>query len=88
MGPIETAVRKEVPDTGALAEIAYKLAFSLDNGDGSVAMVKELRTLLAELRPRTTILGMGSMQLDSDDDDDHEDPLMEGGRWINGEKVD
>jgi hypothetical protein len=50
MGPIETAVRKEVPEGSALAEIAYKLAFTIDEGDGSTAMVRELREILAELR--------------------------------------
>jgi hypothetical protein len=52
MGPIETAVRKEVPEGSALAEIAYKLAFTLDEGDGSVAMVRELRSILDAVRER------------------------------------
>ena len=52
MGPIETAVRKEVPKGSALSEIAYKLAFTLDEGDGSTAMVRELREILKELRPK------------------------------------
>jgi hypothetical protein len=52
MGPIEQAARKEIPEGSAIAEIAYKLAFSLDEGDGSVAMAKELRSILAEERQR------------------------------------
>jgi hypothetical protein len=50
MGPIEEAVRKEVPEGSALAEIAYKLALTLDAGDGSTAMARELRAVLGELR--------------------------------------
>jgi hypothetical protein len=49
MGPIETKVRAEVKAGSALAEIAYKLAFTIDEGEGSVAMVRELREILKEL---------------------------------------
>jgi hypothetical protein len=49
MGPIEERVREEVKQDSALAEIAYKLAFTIDEGDGSVAMVKELRNSLRDL---------------------------------------
>lgn len=51
MGPIETAVKAEIGEnSSALAEIAYKLAFTLDEGEGSTSMVRELRSILAELR--------------------------------------
>jgi hypothetical protein len=50
MGPIEKAVRKEIPEGSTLAEIAYKLAFTLDEGDGTTAMARELRAILAELK--------------------------------------
>jgi hypothetical protein len=70
MGPIEEAVRKEIPEGSAVSEIAYKLAFSLDEGQGSVAMARELRTILAEHKPKPRYSsGVARMKLINDDDD-------------------
>jgi hypothetical protein len=88
MGPIEAAVRKEVPEGSALAEIAYKLALTLDAGDGSTAMARELRAILAELRQRPRATRMKLVD-DHDDEDNHEEDTWppEGGLWVNGKKV-
>jgi hypothetical protein len=85
MGPIETAVRKEIPDSTALAEVAYTLAEALDEKSGGASAARELRALLAELRPKRSD-GIARMQLVVEDDDD-ETPFMEGGHYVNGEKV-
>jgi hypothetical protein len=51
LGPIETEIRKKHLESSPLVELAAKLAEALDAGDGSVAMVKELRSILKELSP-------------------------------------
>jgi hypothetical protein len=48
-GPIEAEIRKAHPEGGPLVEIAAKLAQTIDIGDGSVSMVRELRSILDEL---------------------------------------
>ncbi len=86
MGPIETAVRKEVPEGSALAEIAYKLAFTLDEGEGSTAMARELRAILADLRGRPSS-SVARMKLVEYDEEEGDAWPPEGGTWINGKKV-
>jgi hypothetical protein len=49
---IEQAIRTKYPGKDdPLIELAAKLGQVLDAGDGSVAMVKELRSILRELSP-------------------------------------
>jgi hypothetical protein len=50
MGPIESAVRNEIDEGSALAEIAFALAFQLDNGEGGASSARELRFILSHLK--------------------------------------
>jgi hypothetical protein len=52
MGPIEAKVREEITEPGALAEIAFALAESLDMRAGGASAAKELRALLEILTER------------------------------------
>jgi hypothetical protein len=50
MGRIEKAVRAEIEEGSALAEIAFALARDLDLGSGSASAARELRAILHELK--------------------------------------
>jgi hypothetical protein len=52
MGPIEAKVREEITEPGALAEVAFALAESLDQRAGGASAAKELRSLLELLTER------------------------------------
>jgi hypothetical protein len=53
-GPLERSIREKYQEGDPLTELAAKLAFILDVGEGSAAVAKELRTLLATLKPRAS----------------------------------
>jgi hypothetical protein len=55
-GPLERSIREKYQEGDPLTELAAKLAFILDVGDGSAAVAKELRAILATLKPRASEL--------------------------------
>jgi hypothetical protein len=90
MGAIEETIRKQYPESSPLTELAYRLAQTLDLGDGSVAMVKELRSILRELSHEDQWSPSVSRSPGPALDELESVPWEEDrkvGTWINGEKV-
>jgi hypothetical protein len=88
MSTIEQAIRERYPEGGPEVELAAKLAFIMDAGDGSAAIAKELRLVLAELRQRLPVSRV--IFAEGDDEGEKLGDLTppKGALWIiNGEKV-
>jgi hypothetical protein len=69
IGPLERSIRDEHPDGGPLVELAARLALIMDTGDGSAAVAKELRAVLAELGSRRRRFTSGIARRSLLDDD-------------------
>jgi hypothetical protein len=92
---IEKAIRAKYPDDdNPMVELAAKLGFIMDSGDGSAAIARELTAVLKELRTggKWGRLGPSSVARSPalsvvEDDEDEGSTWSEGGTWINGQKV-